>query len=601
MKKKMNRSALVWIYGMVGKTGIQIIILLLVQSVLGICGVAYAMFLRELVNGAVDKDTDRFVAAAAAFAGVMIVRIALNAMYRFLEENARSILENRLKERLFRVLLDKDYAAVTCVNSGEWMNRLTSDTVVVADGMTQILPGIVGMLVKMAGALVAILYIEPEFIYILAPGGVILIFFTYGFRKILKRLHKNIQEADGRLRVFFQERLGAMMIVRAYVQEKQTAGRAAQLMGEHRAARMKRNHFSNICNIGFGAAMNGAYVLGAVYCGYGILKGTMSYGNLMAVLQLVAQIQNPFANITGYLPKYYAMLASAERLMEAEGLPDSDVMDNDVTNNDKTNIDKTSIDKTSIDKTNNDKTNNDVTDSAKAHMFYKTDFQAIKMEKVSFTYMPPVSEDTDMEEDTRAMPIVLSDMDMEIRKGEYVAFTGHSGCGKSTVLKLLMGLYPPDSGDMYLLSDEGRQRLTLRWRRLFAYVPQGNRLMSGTIREIITFGNPEGMRQEERLERALRIACADEFVNELEQGPDTVLGERGAGLSEGQMQRIAIARAVFSENPILLLDEATSALDEAVEAKLLSNLRAMTDKTVIIVTHRMAALSICDREIKFTK
>ena len=200
---------------------------------------------------------------------------------------------------------------------------------------------------------------------------------------------------------------------------------------------------------------------------------------------------------------------------------------------------------------------------------------------------------------------VIDHLDMDIRKGEYVAFTGHSGCGKSTLLKLLMCLYPLDRGERYLRSQTGDRTveipLTAAWRGLFAYVPQGNQLMSGTIREIIAFGDPEAMHQEERMKRALRISCADEFVEELDNGIDTLLGERGCGLSEGQMQRIAIARAVFSERPVLILDESTSSLDEATEQRLLKNLRQMTDKTVLIITHRPAALEICDRRIDMTE
>ena len=185
---------------------------------------------------------------------------------------------------------------------------------------------------------------------------------------------------------------------------------------------------------------------------------------------------------------------------------------------------------------------------------------------------------------------------MDIRKGEYVAFCGPSGCGKSTVLKLLMCMYDLDEGERYVAGKGGEVSLTRGWRGLFSYVPQGNQLMSGTIREVVTFGDEA---QEERIWQALRISCADSFIRELPEGLDTQLGERGAGLSEGQMQRIAIARAVFSDRPILLLDEATSALDEATEAAVLDNLRAMTDKTVIIVTHRPKALEITDKIIHF--
>lgn len=151
------------------------------------------------------------------------------------------------------------------------------------------------------------------------------------------------------------------------------------------------------------------------------------------------------------------------------------------------------------------------------------------------------------------------DVGFEINKGEYVAFTGHSGCGKSTAIMLLMGIYKPDCGERFICSSDGLAELTPEWHRLFAYVPQGNKLMSGTVREIVSFADRKGMNDEARIADALKIACADEFISGLENGIDTVLGERGTGLSEGQMQRIAIARAIFSGAPVLLLDEATSA------------------------------------------
>lgn len=550
-RAKSTRPTLLWISGVAGKAKLYIAQLLAVQALLGISGVGYALLLRQIVNMAVLGDRHSFFRAIAGFVGIVAAQVALRAANRYLEELTRSTLENRFKGGLFEALLTRDYGAVTGVHSGEWMNRLTADTVVVADGMAQILPGVVGMAVKLVGALSAILWLEPRFLYILLPGGIALLILATAFRKAMKRLHKNIREADGDLRVFLTERLGALLIVRTFAQEQNSARQAEALMERHKEARMRRNFFSNWCNVGFGIAMNGLYVLGAVFCGYGILMGTMSYGNLMAVLQLVSQIQSPFVNITGYLPKYYAMLASAERLMEAEQL------------------------------------------AGEPKAETPKDFEAIGLRGAAFTYLPPV-------QNTEAvMPVVLSGLDLEIRKGEYVAFTGPSGCGKSTVLKLLMSLYPLDEGERYLAAEGAEQPLTAAHRGLFAYVPQGNQLLAGTIREILTFGDESKMGQEERIRQALEIACAQDFVSELEQGIDTRLGERGKGLSEGQMQRIAVARAVFSDHPILLLDEATSALDEATEARLLNNLRAMTDKTVVIVTHRPAVLTICDKQLDF--
>ena len=554
MKQKADsRSALRWMGAVAGGSGLLIALLTVVQMLYGGSGVGYAMLLRELVNAAVSGSRNGFFRALLRFCALVIVQLALRAAVRALEERCRSTLENRFKQRLFSRLLTGDYAAVTATHSGEWMNRLTDDTTTVANGMTQILPGVSGMGVKLLGALIAILFLEPRFMLILLPCGAVLLLSATAFRKVMKRLHKAIREADGRLRVFLTERLSSMLIVRAFAQEKQTEVQAAALMAAHRTARLRRNRFSNLCNVGFGVVMNGLYVLGAAFCGWGILTGTVSFGNLTAVLQLISQIQSPFANITGYLPQYYAMLASAERLMEAERFPSEEP-------------------------------------AAQC-----PDFTELGLRNATFTYQSPVDANTA----AQTMPVVVSGFDLVLKRGEYMAFTGPSGCGKSTVLKLLMRLYPLDDGACYFRSDGREQPLTAAQRGLFAYVPQGNQLLSGTIREIITFGDTERMQQEEALRRALVISCADEFVSGLEHGLDTVLGERGAGLSEGQMQRIAIARAVFSDRPVLLLDEATSSLDEATEAKLLANLRAMTDKTVIIVTHRPAVLRICDKQIDF--
>ena len=548
-----QRNTLQWLSIVTGKAKLLVGVLVAVQAVLSVSSIAFAFVLRRIINMAVDGVQGGFWASLALLVGILLGQIVLSAASRFLSEYTSAAVENRFKHRLFAALLTGNYASVTAVHSGEWMNRLTSDTTIIAGGVTQIVPGLIGMLVRLFGALAAILWLEPRFFWVLVPGGAAMLALTYGFRKILKRLHKNIQEADGTLRVFLQERLESLLIVRTFAKEQQTAAQAASLMEQHKAARMKRSNFSNLCNIGFAGAMNGAY-----------LTGTMSYGNLMAIMQLVGQVQSPFANITGYLPRYYAMLASTERLMEAEAFaPDSE----------------------------------HPLAEEKVLEFYRTKLTALRLEHASFTYQPPVR----AEEEQPPMPVVLKDIDLTIRKGEYIAFTGPSGCGKSTVLKLLMCLYPLDAGSRTLETTSGTQPLTAAWRSLFAYVPQGNQLLSGTIRDIVSFGDPCKAQDDAGILRALRIACAEDFVQKLEKGLDTMLGEHGQGLSEGQMQRIAIARAVFSEHPILMLDEATSALDEATAQQLLENLRRMTDKTVLMVTHRTDQTDFFDRELSFSK
>ena len=540
--KDKKPYALCYISEVAGFDKWYIVILLLVQMVLGISSVFYALMLRGIIDAAVSHDRDVMVLHIILFAALVAGQIALCAFLRFLEEFSKATYENAFKKRLFGELLSRDYKEVTAVHSGEWMNRLTSDTVVVAEGLVAIIPGVAGMITRMAGALVVILMIETKFFYILVPGGGLLVILTYTFRKKIKNFHKRMQERDGVVRIFLQEHLGSLMMVKVFDREDDSLLQAQEKMADHKKARMKKNHFSNICNIGFGSVMNGAFVLGAVYGVFGIYNGTMTYGTFMAMLQLIVQIQNIFANITGYLPKYFAMIASAERLMEVEEF---------------------------------EPCRKQALSVEAVKDYYQNEFEALYMEHVDFSY----------DEDNQ----VLQDYSLTVRKGEFVAFTGVSGCGKSTVLKLLLGLYKPQGGR--ITPDES-------YKRLFAYVSQGNHLMSGTIRSVVAFACLKEQENEERINNALNLACCD-FVSELPKGADTLLGEQGLGLSEGQMQRLAIARALFSESPILILDEATSALDVDTEKRVLQNIRSMTDKTIIIVTHRPAALAVCDREIHF--
>jgi ATP-binding cassette subfamily B protein len=275
---------------------------------------------------------------------------------------------------------------------------------------------------------------------------------------------------------------------------------------------------------------------------------TLSFGTLTAILQLVGQVQAPFSGLSGLLPKMYSVIASAERLIELENLPDEREI-------------------------------NHQTISVPATY---TNMYSITLKDVSFGY--------DREP-------VFDHVHLKIKKGDFVVVSGLSGIGKSTLFLLLLGVFAPSQGAICIILKNGEQiPLDRHTRKLFAYIPQGHLLLSGTIRENIAFVNPGAA--EEEIMVAAQISCAAEFIAKLPLGLDTVIGEKGQGLSEGQMQRLAIARAVLSGAPILLLDEATSALDEATEEKLLKNLKQMTDKTCIIISHKKAAFSVCNREIQ---
>ena len=548
LKKIVKNPAMSWIFGVSGKLKLGVLLLVLLNSAISISAVAFALVLREAIDGAVSGNKMVFLKFVIILGLIMIGQIAARGVIRFLDEYVRSGMENVIKTRLYETILSRKYSAITAFHTGELLNRITNDAVVVADGFVQIIPGIIAMLVKLVGAAAVLFVLDYRFSVIFFAGGGLVLIFTTLFRRVMKKLHKDVQAADGVLRSYLSENLGSLMVLKTFGAERKSIDTSKQYMDKHRFMRMKRNKFSNICNVGFGLVMNGGYIFGLCWCSFGILHGSITYGTLSAVLQLVDQLWAPLANMTGYLPKFYGMLSSAERCMELETLEEEHV---------------------------ESQFSRDY-----CRELYK-DMTAIECKNITFRY----------EDD-----IILENADISIGKGELITIMGNSGAGKSTLLKLLLAIYEPEKGTLELKTDKESYALTERYRKMFAYVPQGNFLMSGNVTSAIaSLDDTNADVDMDKVKAVAHIACADTFVEKLEHGYDTLIGERGMGISEGQAQRLAIARALYTDAPVLLLDEATSALDEQIEKKVLKNIRELTDKTVIIVSHRKAVLDVCDR------
>lgn len=559
---KRDAATLRWISAVAGRDIRAVWVMLAASVGQSLLGLAVAWMFGTVVDHAVAHQENAFWQAVVALAVLAAVQIALASCVRWLGEWSRSLLENRFRERVFDAACHSDLERVSSLHSGEWTMRMSSDARVVAEGVTGIVPGVAGMSVRMVGAIVMLIAIIPESAPFLLGGGVLLGILATLFRGRMKELHRRQQEAGGLVRSYTLECLQGLLVVHSFIKESLVGQRAEGLMGQHREARLRRTAFSNLCNTGFAAAMDGAYVLGVCYCGWRLMQGTMSYGTLTVVVQLVAQVQGPFANLSGYLPRYYAMVASAERLMELDTWPRM--------------------------------FSPAVLSVAEVRETYEKHLDSLRLSGLAFSY--PSRESGNSE--TTGIPEPLSFPTLELRRGEALALTGRSGCGKSTLLKLLMGVYQPASGSRELVLDEGRRiPYGAEWRGLFAYVPQDDVLMSGTVRDVVSFGDDKSEANDLRIWDALRVACAWDFVRDLPHGLDTELGERGGGLSGGQAQRIAIARAVYSGHPVIVLDEATSALDQRTESQVLKNLCRLGNRTLVMVTHRPQAMATCDRRI----
>lgn len=544
-KSKPDNAALSWLLARTkGRRG-ALAAIIAGNAVFAAAGAAFSLLCRGIIDSAVSGDRGGILGYAAGLGGFVLLQLVLRLVCNSLSEYVRAGMEMDMRAKLFGKLLSAELSSVTKYHSGELLNRMFSDVKICADGIADILPAAVNMVTRLVCAGVIMVFLEPWFAALFIAAGAVVFVVTRFFRGRLKGLHKQVQEKEGKVRSFLQEALESAAVIKVFGAERKMLRRNDLNQREHYRIRMKRRAIGIISGAGFGLVFQAGYVLALVWGAFGIFTGGMTYGTLTAVLQLVNQIQSPFAGLSSLFPQYYAMLASAERIIELENLPEEQK-------------------------------------AAKALDY--ADFQRLEVSGLSFGY-------GDKE--------VISQADFALNKGETAALAGISGGGKSTLFMLLLGAYRPDGGEIRFVSRSEEYSPGQETRGIFAYVPQGNCLFSGTIRENIAFLNDTEI-SDEAVMQAAKAACADEFITQLPEGLDTRIGENGHGLSEGQAQRIAVARALYSGAGFLLLDEATSALDEQTERKLLENISAMDGKTVLIVTHRPAALEICDRRFTLT-
>jgi ATP-binding cassette subfamily B protein len=542
-----DKKVLLWIYKNSKSQIIRMFVLVFASIVLAVNGVVIALFSRELVDSASEGSKDKLFLYGFILVALFLLQFVLSITCKYLQKEMQNRLENCYKSNMMREYAKKHYSHLRKYHKGDVLSRYTVDTLKVSESAATILPDFAKFFTKLISAFTALFILNKVFTSIFIAGGIVVIFAARLLRNRAKKLHKNVQNKDASLRSFIYELLENIVVIKVFKAENRILDKSNQLQSQHYIAKREKNVFDVFATTGFSFIFAMVYLYALVWNSYEIIYDNISFGTLIAILQLVGQLQGPFAGLSGLLPKFYGALASAERIIELTELPEEQGLGRE--------------------------------DTYSGQLY--SNMECIKMQSVTFGYS---------EEE------VLKNVYLTINKGDFTLICGPSGVGKSTLLMLLLGVYSPDKGRIFLKTFSNEEiDISCCVRKYFAYVPQKNMVFSGTIRENISFFKSNAT--DEQIMNAAKISCADEFINQLPLKLDTVIGESRQGLSEGQIQRIAIARAVLTDAPIVLLDEATSALDEITEKKVLLNLKKLTDRTFIFVTHKKTLSSLYNNVI----
>ena len=494
---------------------------------------------KKLVDIATSGNGEPFHMYICGLVAALVLQILLSALEQTLTVKSDILLKNSLRHRLFTSIMYSRWNGKEAFHSGDLVNRVMDDVKTTCDTVTKSVPSILSDGIRFLSAFI--------FLFILAPGlawtipGIMVFMLLLSRSYILKmrKINSEIRSTEGQLHSMIQENIQHRVIVNTlektpYVSDA-LADRQQTLI---RQVKGKLNYSvttRSIIQTGFSAGYAAAFLWGV----FGIMHGTATFGVMTAFLQLVGQVQRPVINLSSQIPTLINSITASERLAEIENMEAEE----------------------------------------KGESISLGKMAGCRFNNVSFSYPDSQNKVTD-------------GFSYNFAPGTSTALTGATGAGKSTLIRLMLGLIRPEDGSVEIYNNDISAPASSKTRCNIIYVPQGNTLMSGTIRENLLLGNPDA--SEEQLREALTMSVAG-FVYDLPSGLDTPCGERGNGLSEGQAQRICIARALLHEGSILLLDEPTSALDAETEETLIGNITAhFKDKTIIIVTHREATAALCD-------
>ena len=480
---------------------------------------------------------------------IMVVLVTLQILFSVWDIRLRRMAEvrmgNSIRYNVFSRLLYTNWQELTTMHSGDMLTRIIKDTDDVINMMVTALPLAISATTQFAGALVILYILDPMLALILGIGMPLLAVFSKLYYTHMRKYTLEVKESESMITSMVEESLMNQIVIRTFERQENELNRLNRLQSKLHQSVHKRTNVSIYANLMMGITFNGAYITAFLWSAYGLASKTLSFGMVTAYLQLVNRIQRPLFDLIRLLPSIVSAKTAIERLIYLTGFKLEESEDKILLQGNVT----------------------------------------LKIENLTFAYS------------AQAKP-VLSDFSMVVKPGMMVALMGETGVGKTTLLRLLLALIKPDSGSIVIEDESESIVASERTRSNFVYVPQGGSLFSGTIRENLLLGDAEA--DDDELKRVLYIASA-EFVFDLPNGLDTILGENGAGLSEGQAQRVAIARSLLRPGKILLLDEATSALDSQTERTFLKNLKKeIGDRTVLFITHHAEIATFCDYQYNLT-
>lgn len=521
---------------------------IVINIIFSLVGVYNIIVSKSLIDSAISGNTSEVIMWLSIMIIIAVLSMIINPITSLMNTKTSIKLNNSIQLKLYSHITNSEWLYESKFHSISLLTRITSDVGNISSTLLGTIPAFISLITTFIAALFTLISWAPSIALTALFIGPLLVLLGKIFSKRLKNLYKEAQEEDVKYRTFMQESMQNIMIIKTFCMEKINLQRLIKIQKNKYNISMRNTKLSAMTSISMSTCSSMIYF---TIFGWGVLnisKGLTTYGTFTGLLQLYGKVQAPFSTLSSMLPGFISCIAATERLMEIESLP--------------------------LEKENS------------LISCYSFKAPCITFNRVSFEY----------NENHK----VLNNISFNIEPGEILALVGSSGEGKTTILRLILSLITPSNGEIYLTENNLLENLSKSHRQYISYVPQGNTLFSGTIEENLRYGNPDA--DDTDLKSALKDACLLDFVEKLKEGVKTKLGERGVGISEGQAQRIAIARAFLRKRPVLILDEATSSLDPETEIMVLKSIYQLSYKpTCIIITHRPSALSMCNRIIKLEK